>query len=106
MKGPNLGHIVFVLFIFTKTNFVNCATNHRQQEPEANEYEEYAEPMKKGVLRKFESLVHWAMKEEQIFELATARHQRLKFETELLEKYADKTFTFCKIKPLNSLIFS
>jgi hypothetical protein len=49
-------------------------------------YEEELPKLKRGIMRKFDSLMNWAIKEEQIFELAKTRQQRLKIETEILDE--------------------
>jgi hypothetical protein len=39
-----------------------------------------------GLLKTFENLTHWAVKEERIFELSKARYQSLKKEMKILEE--------------------
>jgi hypothetical protein len=39
-----------------------------------------------GLLKTFENLTHWALKEERIFELSKARYQSLKKEMKILEE--------------------
>jgi hypothetical protein len=94
MRGSSLKliHVTIILSIAINLSF-SSESERDEFQPDADqtyqeEYMEESPPSERptGILSKFDNLVHWAMKEEQIFHLAKVRHQRLMFEVDILKE--------------------
>jgi hypothetical protein len=86
MRSPRVSGFILLLVVSNKYSYCESGEEFEpNMETDVND-DEKSPKRPLGILRKFDSLVEWAMREEEIFNLAKARYQRLKSEVEVLEE--------------------
>jgi hypothetical protein len=87
MRSPRVSSFILLLVVSNKYSYCESGEEFEPNiETDVDDDDEKSPKRPLGILRKFDSLVEWAMREEEIFNLAKARYQRLKSEVEVLEE--------------------